>query len=467
MTPIDHLIGSGKKQITMDRVPVEEAAPYACADVDMTLRLANLLQPELHEKALWALYSEVEMPLVPVIVEMQRAGVKLDVAFLTEMGDDLGRRLDELQAEIEGQIGHPININSTQQLSVALFDEMGLNEPWMRRGKSGHYSTAADVLEKIRDKHAVVELILEHRQLSKLKGTYVDALPELVNPRTGRLHTSYNQTGSVTGRFSSSNPNLQNIPIRTELGREIRRAFVAEEGWLLLAADYSQVELRVLAHISGDPAMLGAFDRGEDIHASTAAAIYGVPLAEVTRDQRRVAKMTNFAISYGVTGYGLSERTELTPEEAEVFIQTYFETYPKIKEYIDRTREQARDEGYVETLLGRRRYFPELATRARVHHNVREAAYRMAINAPIQGTAADILKVAMNRLWRALKDRGLCSRMILQVHDELVLEVPEAELDEVAPLVVGTMEGAYRLDAPLKVDAKVGRDWLEMDEYGT
>jgi DNA polymerase-1 len=242
---------------------------------------------------------------------------------------------------------------------------------------------------------------------------------------------------------------------------------VAEEGWLLLAADYSQVELRVLAHISGDPAMLAAFERGEDIHASTAAAIYGVPLDQVTRDQRRVAKMTNFAISYGVTGYGLSERTELTPEEAEVFIQTYFRTYPKIKEYIDRTREQARDEGYVETLLGRRRYFPELATKARVHYNVREAAYRMAINAPIQGTAADILKVAMNRLWRALKAQGLHSRMILQVHDELVLEVPEAELDQVAPLVIETMEGAYELDAPLKVDAKVGHDWLEMDEYGT
>jgi DNA polymerase-1 len=290
-------------------------------------------------------------------------------------------------------------------------------------------------------------------------------LPALVNPRTGRVHTSYNQTGSVTGRFSSSNPNLQNIPIRTEQGREIRRAFVAEGGWLLLAADYSQVELRVLAHISGDPAMLAAFARGEDIHASTAAAIYGVPLAEVTPDQRRVAKMTNFAISYGVTGFGLSERTELTPEEAEVFIQTYFQTYPQIKEYIERTREQARTQGYVETLLGRRRYFPELSTRARVHHNVRQAAYRMAINAPIQGTAADILKVAMNRLWRVLQARGLGSRIILQVHDELVLEVPKDELDAVAPLVLETMEGAYALDAPLKVDAKVGQNWLEMDEY--
>jgi DNA polymerase-1 len=444
---------------------VDKAAPYACADVDMTLRLANLLQPELDDRALRKLYSEVEMPLVPVIVDMQRAGVKLDVAFLEEMGQELGQRLGELGEEIEGHVGHPLNINSTQQLSVALFDEMALAEPWMRRGKSGHYSTAADVLEKLHDRHPVIELILEHRQLSKLKGTYVDALPALVNPRTGRVHTSFNQTGSVTGRFSSSNPNLQNIPIRTDLGRKVRRAFIADEGWLLLAVDYSQVELRVLAHISGDPAMLAAFARGEDIHASTAAAIYGVPLQDVTRDQRRVAKMTNFAISYGVTGYGLSERTELTPPEADAFIETYFDTYPRVKEYIDRTRDQAREQGYVETLLGRRRYFPELGTQARVHRNVRDAAFRMAINAPIQGTAADILKVAMNRLWRELKGRGQRSRMILQVHDELVLEVPEDELGPVASLVTRTMEGAYELDAALKADTKEGRNWLEMKEY--
>jgi DNA polymerase-1 len=462
MTPIEALIGSGRKQITMDRVPVEQAAPYACADVDMTLRLANLLQPELDQKALGPLFSEVEMPLIPVIVDMQRAGVRLDVEALGEMSREMATRLGELGEEIEGYVGHPLNINSTQQLSVALFDEMDLALPWMRRGKSGYYSTAADVLEKLRDKHPVIELILEHRQLSKLKGTYVDALPALVNPRTGRVHTSYNQTGSVTGRFSSSNPNLQNIPIRTEQGREIRRAFVADEGWLLLAADYSQVELRVLAHISADPAMLAAFGRGEDIHASTAAAIYGVDLDEVTPDQRRVAKMTNFAISYGVTGYGLSERTGLSQAEAQDFIETYFRTYPRIKAYIDDTQAQARDQGYVETLLGRRRYFPELATRSRVHRNVRQAAYRMAINAPIQGTAADILKVAMNRLWREMRARGLCSRIILQVHDELVLEAPEDELGRVAPLVVEIMENAYSLNAPLKVDAKVGRNWLEM-----
>ena len=462
MTPISDLIGTGKKQITMDVVPVDQAAPYACADVDMTLRLANLLRPDLYEKNQWKLFSELEMPLVPVIVDMQRAGVKLDVDFLAQMGRDMGRRLGELQEQIEQQAGHPLNINSTQQLSVTLFNELGLTLPWMRKGKSGYYSTAADVLEKLRGSHIVVDLILEHRQLTKLKGTYVDALPALINPRTGRLHTSYNQAGSATGRVSSSNPNLQNIPIRTDVGREIRRAFVAKEGCLLLAADYSQVELRVLAHISGDPAMLAAFARGEDIHASTAAAIYHVSLDQVTPAQRRVAKMTNFAISYGVTGYGLAERTGLTPEEGEAFIQIYFQTYPRIREYLDNTRRKAQQEGYVETLLGRRRYFPEMSPDAGTPANAYQAAYRAAINAPIQGTAADILKVAMNRLWRALRVRHLRSQMILQVHDELVLEVPEEELAEVTPLVIDTMEGAYQLNAPLRVDAKVGRDWLDM-----
>ncbi len=461
MTEITDLIGTGKKQITMDAVAVDRAAPYACADVDMTLRLANLLRPDLHDKAQWELFSELEMPLVPVIVDIQRAGVKLDVDFLAEMSRDMGRRLGELQEQIEQQAGHPLNINSTQQLSVTLFNELGLTLPWMRKGKSGHYSTAADVLDKLKGSHVIVDLILEHRQLTKLKGTYIDALPALVNPRTGRVHTSYNQAGTTTGRVSSSNPNLQNIPIRTDIGREIRRAFVSKEGCQLLAADYSQVELRILAHISQDPAMLAAFARGEDIHASTASAIYHVPLDQVTPAQRRVAKMTNFAISYGVTGYGLSERTGLTPQEGDAFIQTYFQTYPRIKDYLEKTRHQAQQEGYVETLLGRRRYLPDMLPDAGVPNTVYQAAYRMAINAPIQGTAADILKVAMNRLWRALRERRLRSRMILQVHDELVLEVPEEELDEVIPLVVDTMEGAYRLDAPLKVDAKVGRDWLD------
>jgi DNA polymerase-1 len=465
MTEITELIGTGKDQITMDQVPVERAAPYACADVDVTLRLVGRLEPELQAKKLQDLFAQIEIPLVPVIVEMQRAGVRLDVDALSDMSRQLGERIAELEAAIEEQVGHPINVGSTQQLSVALFDEMGLSQPWMRRGKSGHYSTAAGVLEKLRDRHPVVDLILEHRQLTKLKGTYIDTLPELVLDRTGRIHTSYNQAGTVTGRVSSSDPNLQNIPIRTEVGREIRRAFVADPGHVLLAADYSQVELRVLAHISGDPAMLAAFERGEDIHASTAAAIYGVLLDQVTSAQRRVAKMTNFAISYGVTDYGLAERTELNQEEAGRFIESYFRTYPQIREYIERTRQRARKQGYVDTLLGRRRYFPELQTGSRVHANVRSQALRMAINAPIQGSAADIIKIAMDRLWRRLREGGFRARMILQVHDELVLEVPDAEVEAVAPLVQETMERAFTLDAPLRVDMKVGRNWLEMESW--
>jgi DNA polymerase-1 len=318
------------------------------------------------------------------------------------------------------------------------------------------------VLEKLKGQHPVIELILEQRELAKLKSTYVDALPQLVNESTGRVHTSYNQTGTVTGRISSSDPNLQNIPIRTELGREVRRAFVAEEGAVLLAADYSQVELRVLAHISQDPAMLATFARDEDIHASTAAFLFDVPLDKVDREMRRVAKSINFGISYGMSGYGMAWRTGLSQKEADRFIKEYFTKYARVKAYLDETKRKARDVGYVETLLGRRRYFPELRSGSRAHRNVRASAQRMAINAPIQGSAADIIKIAMIRLHRALKERGLKSGMTLQVHDELVLEVPQDELEVVAPLVKSIMEGAFQLDAPLKVDMKVGRNWLEM-----
>ena len=468
MTPIDDLIGSGSKQITMDRVPVEQAAPYACADVDMTLRLANLLQPELHEKALWSLFSEVEMPLVPVIVDMQRAGVKLDVDFLAEMSRELGERLGRT-AGARSRARGPRHQHQLHPSSSAW--PCSTRWAWPSPGCAG--ASRATIpppptcWKSSSDKHPVVELILEHRQLSKLKGTYVDALPALVNPRTGGCTPPSTRRARSPGRFSSSNPNLQNIPIRTELGREIRRAFVAEEGWLLLAADYSQVELRVLAHISGDPAMLAAFARGEDIHASTAAAIYGVPLDEVT--SRAAPRSQDDQLCHQL------RRDRLWPVGADRavarkrrtrFIQTYFRDLSQ-GQGLHRPHAGAgpraglrRDAAGPAALLSRAEH-PE----PRVHHNVREAAYRMAINAPIQGTAADILKVAMNRLWRELQARGLRSRMILQVHDELVLEVPEDELDEVAPLVVETMEGAYHLDAPLKVDAKVGRNWLEMEAY--
>jgi len=442
-------------------VPIAQAASYAGADVDMTHRLVKVLEPELREKELWPLFTEVEMPLVPVLAEMEMKGVKLDVEYLGEMSRQLHGKLGTLEQEIHETVGYAFNVNSTQQLSDALFVRLGLSVQGVQKTKSGHYSTAASVLEKLKGQHPVIDLILEQRELAKLKSTYVDALPLLVNERTGRVHTSYNQTGTVTGRISSSNPNLQNIPIRTEVGRQVRRAFVAEEGSVLLAADYSQVELRILAHISQDEGLLAAFRRGEDIHASTAAAIFEVSLDQVTREMRRVAKMINFGLSYGMSGYGLAQRTGISQEEANRFVESYFANYPKVKVYMEKTKQEAAQQGYVETLLHRRRYFPELQ-RPNAPGAQRRAAEREAINMPIQGSSADIIKLAMIRLHGALKERGLQSCMILQVHDELILEVPEGELEIVAPLVKSTMEGAFQLDAPLKVDMKVGRNWLEM-----
>ncbi|MEJ5200144.1 MAG: DNA polymerase I, partial [Anaerolineae bacterium] len=465
MTPIADLIGSGKSQITMDRVPAATAAAYAGADAVMTLRLADVLLPEVAEKGLLPLFRDIEMPLVPVLVDMEATGIKLDVQVLKQMSVELTARLRQLELEIQRIAGYAFNINSTQQLSDVLFGKLGLPTEGLKKTQAGTYSTAAEVLEGLRGKHEIVDLILEQRQLSKLLSTYVDALPSMVNPRTGRVHTSYNQTGAETGRLSSTNPNLQNIPVRTEVGREIRRAFVAETGWRLLSADYSQVELRILAHISGDEYLLAAFARGEDIHASAAAKVYGIPLSQVTKEQRAVAKMMNFATSYGVTAFGLAQRTGLSRTEAEQFMQRYFATYPGVKRYIEETKKLAREQGYVETLLGRRRYFPVLKTTANTQqaYNVRQAAERAAINHPIQGTAADIIKIAMIRLHRALAEGGYRARMLLQVHDELVLEVPEAELTVVGPLVREVMEGAYPLKAALKVDLEAGPNWYEME----
>ena len=463
MTTITQLLGKGKEQTTMDRVPVAEAAPYACADADMTFRLVPLLEKELEEKELTALYRDVELPLVDVLMAMECNGILLDVPYLRQMAEELAERLRDLEARIYELVGYAFNVNSPAQLGEALFERLHLPRQGLRKTQAGHYSTSAEVLEKLRGLHPAVDLILEHRQIAKIKSTYVDALPELVNPETGRLHTSYNQTGTVTGRLSSSDPNLQNIPIRTELGRRVRRAFRAEEGWLFLSADYSQVELRIVAHVSQDPAMLQAFARGEDIHASTAAAIYGVPLQAVTPEMRRVAKTVNFAITYGATGFGVAQQSDLTPEEGAKLVEAYYRTYPRVRDYVERTKKMAREQGYVQTLLGRRRYFPEFQATERVHRNRLNAAYRMAINAPIQGTAADIIKLAMIRLHRALREQGLRTRMTLQVHDELVFEVPKDELARVAPLVREIMEGAFPLDAPLKVDMKVGANWEEMD----
>ncbi len=465
MTPIAELIGSGKSQITMDRVPAAAAASYAAADAAVTLRLAQVLLPEVEQKGLMSLFRDLEMPLVSVLVDMEAAGVKLDLSVLRQMSVELTARLRQLEMEIQKIAGYAFNINSTQQLSDVLFGKLGLPAEGLKKTQAGAYSTAADVLESLRGKHEIVDLILEQRQLSKLLSTYVDALPTMVNPRTGRVHTSFNQTGAETGRLSSTNPNLQNIPVRTEVGREIRRAFVAEPGWQLLSADYSQVELRILAHISGDEYLLAAFARGEDIHASAAAKVYGIPLNQVTKEQRAVAKMMNFATSYGVTAFGLAQRTGLSRSEAEAFMQRYFATYPGVKRYIEETKARAREQGYVETLLGRRRYFPVLKTTANTPqaYNVRQAAERAAINHPIQGTAADIIKIAMIRLHRALAEGGYRSRMILQVHDELVLECPDAELRAVSRLVRETMEGAYALKAALRVDVEAGPNWYEME----
>ncbi len=465
MTPISALIGSGKGQITMDQVPAAAAAAYASADAAMTLRLAGVLLPELAQRGLTSLFRDVEMPLVPVLVAMEAAGIKLDVPFLGQMSVDLTKRLRELEREIQQIAGYAFNVNSTQQLADVLFGKLGLPTEGLKKTQAGSYSTAADVLEGLRGRHEIIDLILEQRQLAKLLGTYVDALPGLVNPRTGRLHTSFNQTGAETGRLSSTNPNLQNIPVRTEMGREIRRAFLADAGCVLLSADYSQVELRILAHICEDEYLLAAFERGEDIHASAAAKVYGVPLAQVTKEQRAVAKMMNFATSYGVTPFGLAQRTGLSQAEAGQFMSRYFAMYPRVKEYIEQTKAQARERGYVETLLGRRRYFPVLKTQAtgQQAYNTRQAAERAAINHPIQGTAADIIKIAMARLYRALGEGGYRSRILLQVHDELVLEAPQDELAPVSRLVRETMEGAYELNAKLKVDMEAGLNWYEME----
>ncbi|MCS6993852.1 MAG: DNA polymerase I [Anaerolineales bacterium] len=466
MTPIEALIGTGKNQISMAQVPVEAAAPYAVADAEVCLRLMPQLEAELRRDGLERLMREIEMPLVPVLAEMEWTGVRLDLDFFHQFSKELAARLKVIEAEVFRQVGKPFNLNSTQQLSEVLFVQLQLTPPDRgRKTSSGHYSTAADVLEEMRGQHPVLDLILEHRELSKLKSTYVDALPEAVNPQTGRVHTSYSQTGSVTGRLSSNNPNLQNIPIRTETGQRVRNGFIAEEGKVLLSVDYSQVELRIVAHMAGDEAMLEAFRQGQDIHAATAAAIYGVPLSEVTKEMRRHAKAINFGLIYGMSAFGLTRRTELTLAESERFVKVYFERFPGVKKYLDDTRRLAAEQGYVTTLLGRRRYFPALRNSLNAQMRAREE--REAINAPIQGTAADIMKIAMLRIPAALQEAGLHGQMLLQVHDEIVLECPQSELHDTARIVQTTMEQAYPLRIPLSTEARAGKRWGEMTVLDT
>ncbi len=465
MTPIVDLIGKGRNQTTMDTVAIGRVTDYAAADVDMTWRIWKKIRPQLEKTGLIKLFWDLEMPLIPVLADMEMHGVLLDAAYLNKMAGELRERLAQLAGEIYDYVGYEFNLNSTQQLSDALFGTLGLPAKGLKKTKSGHYSTAASVLESMRGAHPVIDLLLEYRQLTKLLSTYIEALPRMINPETGRIHTSFDQTGAETGRISSNNPNLQNIPVRSELGRRIRKAFIAPPQHYLLAADYSQVELRILAHISGDEHMLAAFAQDLDIHAATASKVYGVPLEDVTSQQRSVAKMMNFATSYGVSAYGLASRAGLSMEEARHFMDTYFQTYPDVKRYLAETIAKAREQGYVETLLGRRRYFPVLKSTARVSQQARAAAERAAINFPIQGSAADILKIAMREVHRKLREQGFAARMILQVHDELVLETPVAEMAVVAPLVVETMEAAYELKAPLRADPEFGENWYEMKPW--
>jgi DNA polymerase-1 len=461
MTEIEELIGKGRNQRTMAEVSIGDAAEYAADDAVIPLKLKEQLEGELTEKQAQKLFKEIEMPLVQVLADMEMAGIKLDVGYLANMSEELSEKIASIKTRIFEAVGEEFNLNSPQQLSEALFDRLQLTPPnRTQKTSSGFYSTAAGTLEAMRGDHPVVDLVLEYRELSKLKSTYVDALPQQVNPQTGRVHTSYNQAGSVTGRLASSDPNLQNIPIRTELGRQVRRAFVAEPGNVLLSVDYSQVELRIVAHMSDDKTMLEAFRSGQDIHAATAAAVFEVPIEEVTKEQRSRAKGVNFGLIYGMSAFGLSRYTDITLAEAEDFVNAYFEQFPGVRDYLEKMKKQAAEQEYVETLLGRRRYFPGLRTQS--NRNIRNREEREAINSPIQGTAADIMKIAMLQVPGELIEAGLSAKMLLQVHDELVLECPEEELQQTADLVSEVMQKAYLLKIPLQTDARSGPNWNEM-----
>ncbi|MBA7666000.1 DNA polymerase I [subsurface metagenome] len=457
MTSITDLIGSGAKQLSMSQIEISKVTDYACADADITGQLAKLLSPEIERQGLWQLFSQVEMPLVPVLIHMERNGVALNTELLRQMAHHLGEQILKLEADIYNSVGHQFNINSPRQLSSVLFQELKLAPA--RKTKSG-YSTGASVLEELRGVHPIIEFILDYRQLTKLKSTYIDTLPGLINPKTGRVHTSFNQTRTATGRLSSSEPNLQNIPVRGELGKKLRNAFVAPPGSRLVAGDYSQIDLRALAHLSQDKSLLDAFHRDEDIHTATAVQLFNVDASGVTPEMRRLAKTVNFGVIYGMSEYGLEQATELSREEAAKFIAAYFEKYPGIKQYLESTKKQARERGYVQTLLGRRRAIPEINSSNR---QIREGAERMAINMPVQGTSADIIKVAMINLYREMNKRQMKSKMLLQVHDELIFEVPEEEREEMCQLVPEIMSTALEISVPLKVDIKTGNNWGEME----
>ena len=456
MTNISELIGTGSKAISMAQVPIPAAADYAGADADMTLRLVATISEELRRYQLLDLFYDIEMPLLPVLMQMEIYGVALDGAFLRQLDERFTEQIHALEKEIYDSVGHQFNINSTRQLGDILFTELKL--PSGKKNKTG-YSVSADVIESLRGKHPIVDSLLEYRQFTKLKSTYVDGLLALMD-ETGRVHTTFSQTTASSGRLSSSNPNLQNIPVRTEVGRQLRRAFIADPGYRLLTADYSQIELRILAHITHEPRLVEAFNAGEDIHNITAASLFNTALAEVTKDQRRLAKTVVYAVLYGQSAFGLAQITGMSNNEAGEFIRRYHETFPHIKEYVERTLNQARRQGYVNTMYGRKRFFPDMAG---LPFNERQALEREAINMPIQGSNADLIKIAMIRIQDAITRQRLRTRMILQVHDELVFEVPDVELDAARALVRREMEGVEKLLVPIKVEMKVGRNWYEAE----
>ena len=457
--PIEQLIGpKGKKQGSMRNVPIEEIKEYAAEDADITLQLKSYFEPWMKQEEVDTLFHEMEMPLVYVLADMEAAGVKVDTQALKQSSVKLSEQLAELEKTIHLLAGCEFNINSTKQVGEVLFDKLQLDSK-AKKTKTGGYSTSEDVLEKLRPKHPIIGKLLEYRGIKKLLSTYVDALPELINPSTGKIHTSYNQAVTATGRLSSTNPNLQNIPVRDELGREIRKAFIADnENCVFFSADYSQIELRIMAHLSGDPHMIEAFCAGEDIHAATAAKIYGVTPEEVSSDMRRKAKTANFGIIYGISVFGLAERLGIPRGEAKELIDGYFNSYPKIKEYMDESIRVAKEKGYVETIFKRKRFLPDINS-----HNaiVRGYAERNAINAPIQGSAADIIKLAMVRIHKRFEEERLRSRMILQVHDELNFNVWRDELEKVREIVLEGMEQVIKLKVPLIADYGEGDNWLE------
>jgi DNA polymerase I len=459
MTSYDELCGKGKNAIPFDECPVDAARDYSCEDADMALRLRALFEPQLETYSLTPLFRDVEMPLVEVLGEMEWQGVAIDREWFAALKQRFARERQLVEQQIYETAGTEFNINSNNQLREILFDRLGL--PVKKRTSTGP-STDASVLQELADEgHAIPQLLMEYRELSKLESTYLDTLPALVNPHTGRLHTSFNQTVAATGRLSSSDPNLQNIPIRRELGRDIRRGFVPREGWRFIAADYSQIELRLLAHLSGDRAFVDAFHAGGDIHRQTAAIIFDVPMDDVTADMRARAKTINFATIYGQGPMALSRQLKIEVAEARSFISTYFERFQGIRDYLDAQVEFAREHGYVQTLFGRRRYIPELRDR---NFNIRAFGERTAANSPIQGSAADLIKIAMINIHRRLRADQLESVMLLQVHDELVFECPGHEVGKLSELVKREMEGAAELSVPLVVDLGVGSNWMETKE---